>query len=289
MPSARIRSALPPLAIPENKTPGMLDFVQPHTLTAKIGNRRVPVRHGTRLYVPGMLSDADQAYVDRQEMAQRGRLGIIPIAAAVGVAKVAGSFVHSASPRYEGGPLITTVLNFLGNQLRGASPAQARALVSSGAIGAGQKGWADVGAVLAPALRPDVFPQGPARSLTPDEMSLIAQVGGPVALAQAPASLPVPSTPPPGVIPPQPAPVAYSPTGPGAVAPAPAPFSFFPAPAPAPAPAYPGGPTVITVPGAPAPAPVTESMIPTGGGSNLLPLALGAGLLLVVALSGKGK
>lgn len=287
MPSARIRSALPPLAIPENKTPGMLDFVQPHTLTAKIGNRRVPVRHGTRLYVPGMLSDADQAYVDRQEMAQRGRLGIIPIAAAVGVAKVASSFIHGSSPRYEGGPLVSTVIGWLSAR-RTASPASVRGELTQGAIGAGQAGWKDVGAVLLPALRPDVFPQGPARPLNGTDMQILSQAGGPVSIAPAPAPV-VSTTPTPAVIPPQPAPVAYSPTGPGAVAPAPAPFSFFPTPAPAPAPAYPGAPTIITVPGAPAPAPVTESMIPTGGGSNLLPLALGAGLLLVMALSGKGK
>lgn len=283
----RIRPALPPLPIPENKTPAMSDFVQARTVQARIGNRNVTVRNGTRLYVPGMLSDADQAYLDRMDLAKGQGLGIAPLA----IAAAAASFIHfGSSARYEGGPLVSTVLDFLGNKLRRATPDQARALVSSGAIGAGQKGWADVGAVLAPALRPDVFPQGPARPLNGSELSMIAQVGGPVTVAPGPS--PVTSqTPAPPLIPVQPPP-------PSLAIPTPA-VPLPPAP-PGMVPVVTGGtpqaPTVIFVP-APAPGSPAPVQIPTTGpntasllgGGGTLPLLLGGGLLLLVALTSKKK
>lgn len=283
---ARFRP-LPPPPIPENRTLGIRDFRQPPTVVTRIGNRRVTVKQATRLYVPGMLSDADQAYLDRLALDPGNQalgLGIAPLA----IAAAAASFIHfGSSARYEGGPLVSTVLSFLGNQLRRATPDQARALVGSGAIGAGQKGWADVGAVLAPALRPDVWPQGPSRALTSAEMSMIAQVGGPVTAASAPAG--------PSYIPPSiPGPTTSMAPAPGSmmpISPAPAPVSL-PYPAPA---GYlpPPSPVVVQVPpGAPAPI-----QIPTGpsaagimggtGSGMMLPLLIGGGLLLVVALSNK--
>lgn len=87
------------------------------------------------------------------------------------VGGIVGSFIKTGSPRYEGGPLISTVQNALaalrdGDQSRIAYTEQDR--ISGGV------GWKDVALVLAPVVRPDLFPGGPSRPLNAQEQALVA-------------------------------------------------------------------------------------------------------------------
>lgn len=97
-----------------------------------------------------------------------------PVGGAVGT--IVGSlFGGSGSPRYENGPLVSSVLNELGNNVK---PLPASQVPQRKAYVAAQgPGWDDVAAVLIPALRRDVYPAGPARTLTGQEQAIIAQIG----------------------------------------------------------------------------------------------------------------
>lgn len=278
----RIRPALPPLPIPENKTPAMSDFRQAPTVKARIGNRTVTIRSNTRLYVPGMLSDADQSYLDRMDLAKGTGLGIAPLA----IAAAAASFIHfGSSERYEGGPLLSTVWNELGNNVKPLKTAD-QVRQRQAYVAAQGKGWGDVAAILIPALRPDVFPAGPPRALTTQEQGILAKVGGPVTVAPPPP--PITSTvPAPPMIPVQPPPPSLA---------IPVPAVPLPSAPPGMVPVVTGGtPQAPTVIFAPAPAPGSPVQIPTTGpneagilgGGGALPILLGAGLLFFVAMGSK--
>lgn len=105
-----------------------------------------------------------------------------PVGTAVG--GFIGGLFHSGSERYENGPLLATVWNELGNNTRSLPASQVAAhqavVASAGADATNRAAWHDVAYVLIPALRNDVYPDGPPRPLTSLEQSIIAKVGGPV-------------------------------------------------------------------------------------------------------------
>lgn len=87
------RRILPPFIIPENRTLAMSDFKRPPVVTRRINGKSVVVKPGTRLYVPGMLSDAEQATIDNADM-----LGIAPLAiVSAGAGLVKSVFTKSAA------------------------------------------------------------------------------------------------------------------------------------------------------------------------------------------------
>ena len=102
-----------------------------------------------------------------------------PVGTAVG--GFIGGLFHTGSPRYEGGPLLSTVQLRL-SQLKGGDP-QAIAQTHQDAQSGGA-GWKDVALVLAPVVRPDLF--APAlRSLTTQEQALVSPFVGAGAVAAA--------------------------------------------------------------------------------------------------------
>lgn len=108
-----------------------------------------------------------------------------PVGATVGA--IAGSISFGGSPRYEGGPLYSSVVVRL-QEIR-AGDATAVAQSKADAI-TGGAGWKDVGLVLAPTIRPDLFGPAP-RALTPEENQLVTAAGGPL---KVPTSTTTPGT-----------------------------------------------------------------------------------------------
>src|SRR5437660_41064 len=85
--------------------------------------RKVPVRApGTKLFVPGFLDDEAQARVDM------GDMGIAPLV--IGAASLASKFISGASPRYQGGPLMSSVQASL-SRIASGSTAEIQALYST--------------------------------------------------------------------------------------------------------------------------------------------------------------
>lgn len=121
---------------------------------------------------------------------------VVPgIGTAVGsaVGGLVGGLFHSGSPRYEGGPLLSSVqvrLGLLKNRDATAIAQTHQDAVSGGA------GWKDVALVLAPVVLPGEFP-APVRSLTSQETALVAPfVGaGSVPTGVAPITPSVPGSP----------------------------------------------------------------------------------------------
>lgn len=91
-----------------------------------------------------------------------------PVGTAVG--GLVGGLFHSGSPRYEGGPLLSSVQQRLG-QLKNHD-ATAIAQTHQDALSGGA-GWKDVALVLAPLVLPGEFPP-PVRALTSQEAALVA-------------------------------------------------------------------------------------------------------------------
>lgn len=294
----RIRPALPPLTIQEPKTPAMSDFAQPATVTARIGKRNVTVRNATRLYVPGMLSDADQDFLDRQALVNRGKgrghLGIVPLALAAGAISVVKDVFHSSAA----GPNTDAAKAAL-NLALGGNLTAVKAIYKRGTYIQTQSSAQPYRAALSAiqAQHPEFLAvpgakDGPGLPGVPEEWIMGVAPEQVVPLIQMHSVMYVPpaaqiAPPPPSVISPSPAQLI------------PSPVTSVPAAGAAPAPTYPSmpGPTVaiptpptVYLPGAPAPVPgqpTTASLIPTGSGSSMLPLLLGGGLLLIVAMSSK--
>lgn len=110
-----------------------------------------------------------------------------PVGTAVG--GLVGGLFHSGSPRYEGGPLLSTVQNRL-SALKAGDPTNINQTHQDAVSGG--PGWKDVALVLAPVVRPDLFP-APIRSLTTQEQALVAPyVGSSVAGAAKVATTPKP-------------------------------------------------------------------------------------------------
>lgn len=112
---------------------------------------------------------------------------VAAIAGAAGVPLVGdiiGLVGAGGSPRYEGGPLVSTVINRL-EALRSGDPTQI-AQTHADAVSGGP-GWKDAALVLAPAIRPDLFGK-PSRTLTADEAGYIAAAGGTVTATPPPGS-----------------------------------------------------------------------------------------------------
>lgn len=86
------------------------------------------------------------------------------------VGGITGGLFKSGSPRYEGGPLLSSVSERLGNIKNGV---QSEIDASMQDRMTGGPGWKDVGLVLAPAVRPDLF-GSPSRALNAQEQSLVA-------------------------------------------------------------------------------------------------------------------
>ncbi len=93
------------------------------------------------------------------------------------------SIFKTGSPRYEGGPLISSVQERLA-QVKAGDPA-AISYSKSDAVSGGP-GWKDVALVLAPAVRPDLL-GNPSRVLTADEQGIVAPYlpGNPIPVASA--------------------------------------------------------------------------------------------------------
>lgn len=92
-----------------------------------------------------------------------------PIGTVVGSIIPVGSIFHTGSPRYEGGPLLSSVQNRLSQLQQGN--AQAVAQTRADAV-TGGPGWKDVALVLAPVVRPDLFGT-PSRALTSDDFQAL--------------------------------------------------------------------------------------------------------------------
>lgn len=96
-------------------------------------------------------------------------------AIAPGIGTVVGSAVNlkgllsAPSPRYEGGPLLSTVVNRLQALVRGDPSAIAQTKQDAQTGGAG---WRDVALVLAPSVRADLFGP-PTRALNDLEQQLV--------------------------------------------------------------------------------------------------------------------
>lgn len=99
------------------------------------------------------------------------------------ITKVAGIDFSSGSPRYEGGPLISSVQQRL-QQIKSGNAA-AIAQTHADAVSGGA-GWKDVALVLAPAVAPLIF-GSPSRPLTAQENQIIG-------LAPGNPAAPAPST-----------------------------------------------------------------------------------------------
>ena len=93
------------------------------------------------------------------------------------------SVFKSGSPRYEGGPLISSVQERLA-QVKAGDPA-AIAQSKADAV-TGGAGWKDAALVLAPSVRPDLL-GNPHRALTADEQGIVAPYlpGNPIPTAAA--------------------------------------------------------------------------------------------------------
>lgn len=96
------------------------------------------------------------------------------------VGGIVGSFIKTGSPRYEGGPLLSTVQNRLA-ALRAGDPT-AISQTHQDAI-TGGPGWKDVATVLAPYILPNVFGQ-PSRPLNAADYQALGPYavtgGGPI-------------------------------------------------------------------------------------------------------------
>lgn len=100
---------------------------------------------------------------------------ILPgIGTAVGSILPIGSIFKTGSPRYEGGPLISSIQQRLNALIAGDPTAISQS--RSDAISGGA-GWKDCALVLAPAVRPDLF-GAPARALNATDQQILATVGG---------------------------------------------------------------------------------------------------------------
>lgn len=96
------------------------------------------------------------------------------IGTAVGSILPIGSIFKSGSPRYEGGPLVSSIQQRLNALIAGDPTAIAQS--RSDAVSGGA-GWKDCALVLAPAVRPDLF-GAPARALNSTDQQILATVGG---------------------------------------------------------------------------------------------------------------